>query len=214
MPSFKCKASVFQLVLTKRLILFLRDWKKLTFYYFAEAYVNFNSLVTDLFKIYKTRIWMSAINPASFMSPTANIQLSTVLPVTGTPENGQYHEIRAKPDNRFSSVPVSDAPQSTFDYAWNTSILGHAPSSTISQGFGHFLPGNPHGIPLANVNTMEYGRDIYPPIRSQSPFGLQSYNAGIGVRRSPRSDLKHIDEPASTSYPDHLQTIHGLSLGT
>ncbi|KAH6681289.1 PSP1 C-terminal conserved region-domain-containing protein, partial [Verticillium dahliae] len=49
---------------------FQMDWKKLTFYYFADAYINFNSLVTDLFKIYKTRIWMSAINPASFASPT------------------------------------------------------------------------------------------------------------------------------------------------
>ncbi|KAJ9620265.1 hypothetical protein H2203_008030 [Taxawa tesnikishii (nom. ined.)] len=47
---------------------FQMDWKKLTFYYFAETYINFNSLVTDLFKIYKTRIWMSAINPASFAS--------------------------------------------------------------------------------------------------------------------------------------------------
>ncbi|KAI9813322.1 MAG: hypothetical protein M1832_006337, partial [Thelocarpon impressellum] len=50
------------------------DWKKLTFYYFADAYINFNSLVTDLFKIYKTRIWMSAINPASFASPSAGLQ--------------------------------------------------------------------------------------------------------------------------------------------
>lgn len=52
----------------------VRDWKKLTFYYFADSYINFNSLVTDLFKIYKTRIWMSAINPASFASPTLGIQ--------------------------------------------------------------------------------------------------------------------------------------------
>lgn len=51
-----------------------RDWKKLTFYYFADTYINFNSLVTDLFKIYKTRIWMSAINPASFASPTLGLQ--------------------------------------------------------------------------------------------------------------------------------------------
>jgi hypothetical protein len=51
-----------------------RDWKKLTFYYFADSYINFNSLVTDLFKIYKTRIWMSAINPASFASPTLGLQ--------------------------------------------------------------------------------------------------------------------------------------------
>ena len=50
-----------------------RDWKKLTFYYFADTYINFNALVTDLFKIYKTRIWMSAINPASFATPTAGL---------------------------------------------------------------------------------------------------------------------------------------------
>ncbi|CAK7564206.1 MAG: hypothetical protein SEPTF4163_002092 [Sporothrix epigloea] len=53
---------------------FQMDWKKLTFYYFADAYVNFNSLVTDLFKIYKTRIWMSAINPASFASQPLGFQ--------------------------------------------------------------------------------------------------------------------------------------------
>jgi hypothetical protein len=51
-----------------------RDWKKLTFYYFADSYINFNSLVTDLFKIYKTRIWMSAVNPASFANPTLGLQ--------------------------------------------------------------------------------------------------------------------------------------------
>ncbi|KAI4177333.1 MAG: hypothetical protein LQ343_000313 [Gyalolechia ehrenbergii] len=53
---------------------FQMDWKKLTFYYFADAYINFNPLVTDLFKIYKTRIWMSAINPASFASTAAALQ--------------------------------------------------------------------------------------------------------------------------------------------
>lgn len=52
---------------------FQTDWKKLTFYYFADSYINFNSLVADLFKIYKTRIWMSAINPAAFVT----------LPTTG-----------------------------------------------------------------------------------------------------------------------------------
>ncbi|KAL4891676.1 hypothetical protein BDV59DRAFT_208875 [Aspergillus ambiguus] len=59
---------------------FQMDWKKLTFYYFADSYINFNSLVTDLFKIYKTRIWMSAINPASFVTPpTAGLQHSNPL---------------------------------------------------------------------------------------------------------------------------------------
>ncbi|RKF65056.1 putative psp1 domain-containing protein [Erysiphe neolycopersici] len=58
---------------------FQMDLKKLTFYYFADSYINFNSLVTDLFKIYKTRIWMFAINPASFLNSSLGLQSSIPL---------------------------------------------------------------------------------------------------------------------------------------
>ncbi|KIV77402.1 hypothetical protein PV11_09199 [Exophiala sideris] len=61
---------------------FQMDSKKLTFYYFADSYINFNHLVTDLFKIYKTRIWMSAINPASFQTPTASLGITPVYNAT------------------------------------------------------------------------------------------------------------------------------------
>lgn len=83
MPSSKCKCFLDQGALYKYSFLISclhRDWKKLTFYYFADSYINFNSLVTDLFKIYKTRIWMSAINPASFVTPpSAGLQPSGAL---------------------------------------------------------------------------------------------------------------------------------------
>jgi hypothetical protein len=55
-----------------RLILFISDYRKLTFFYYAEEYINFNELVTDLFKVYKTRIWMSAINPSTYMAMNPN----------------------------------------------------------------------------------------------------------------------------------------------
>ena len=45
------------------------DYNKLTYFYYAEKYVNFNDLVTDIFKQYKVRIWMSAVNPASVVNP-------------------------------------------------------------------------------------------------------------------------------------------------
>ncbi|KAI1612100.1 PSP1 C-terminal conserved region-domain-containing protein [Exophiala viscosa] len=67
---------------TKVTNLLFRDSKKLTFYYFADSYINFNHLVTDLFKIYKTRIWMSAINPASFQTPTASLGITPVYNAT------------------------------------------------------------------------------------------------------------------------------------
>jgi len=53
-----------------------RDYHKLTYYYYAEAYVNFNDLVTDLFKQYKVRIWMSAVNPASVVNPAGLMQIT------------------------------------------------------------------------------------------------------------------------------------------
>ncbi|KAF2690132.1 hypothetical protein K458DRAFT_99099 [Lentithecium fluviatile CBS 122367] len=51
------------------------DHHKLTFYYYAETYVNFNALVADLFKQYKIRIWMSAVNPASVVNPNGQTQI-------------------------------------------------------------------------------------------------------------------------------------------
>lgn len=69
MLSSKCELVVLDSQETLADLVIDRDWKKLTFYYFADSYINFNCLVTDLFKIYKTRIWMSAINPASFVTP-------------------------------------------------------------------------------------------------------------------------------------------------
>lgn len=68
----------------------IRDWKKLTFYYFADSYINFNSLVTDLFKVYKTRIWMSAMNPASFAHPTTGLPGG---PSMGEPTNDSNQQL-------------------------------------------------------------------------------------------------------------------------
>ncbi|ORX91505.1 PSP1-domain-containing protein [Basidiobolus meristosporus CBS 931.73] len=39
------------------------DRRKLTFYFVAERRIDFRELVRDLFKLYKTRIWMCAVNP-------------------------------------------------------------------------------------------------------------------------------------------------------
>ncbi|KKK24352.1 hypothetical protein ARAM_000861 [Aspergillus rambellii] len=77
---------------------FQMDWKKLTFYYFADSYINFNSLVTDLFKIYKTRIWMSAINPASFVTPpTAGLQAPNPLGYNPDTQTDHSHQRDARP---------------------------------------------------------------------------------------------------------------------
>ncbi|KAI8072754.1 PSP1 C-terminal conserved region-domain-containing protein [Gongronella butleri] len=41
------------------------DRRKLTFYFIADRRVDFRELVRDLFKIYKTRIWMCSVSATS-----------------------------------------------------------------------------------------------------------------------------------------------------
>jgi len=41
-----------------------RDRRKLTFYFISDSRIDFRELVRDLFKMYKTRIWMCAVNAA------------------------------------------------------------------------------------------------------------------------------------------------------
>ena len=55
-----------------------RDFQKLIFYYYADHYINFKDLITELYRIYKTRIWLSAVNPASF-SQHAQGQLPSAM---------------------------------------------------------------------------------------------------------------------------------------
>ncbi|KAH8811816.1 hypothetical protein F5884DRAFT_671004 [Xylogone sp. PMI_703] len=96
---------------------FQMDWKKLTFYYFADAYINFNSLVTDLFKVYKTRIWMSAVNPASFASPSLGLQApSGIGPGAVGVGRGSQSERRTQQADQttYGPAPPSRAYQGMF----------------------------------------------------------------------------------------------------
>lgn len=100
-----------------RLLTSFRDSKKLTFYYFADNYINFNHLVTDLFKIYKTRIWMSAINPASFQTPTASLGITPVYSAAPGDERHRRRQQQppAPPPQGLGSPQVTTPFGDTFD---------------------------------------------------------------------------------------------------
>ena len=56
------------------------DYQKLNYFYYAETYVNFNDLVVDLFKLYKTRVWMWLVNPTTVVKPASPMQVSLPSP--------------------------------------------------------------------------------------------------------------------------------------
>lgn len=69
------------------------DRRKLTFFYSASHRIDFRDLVRDLFRIYKTRIWMCAVNTRRVSPPNSSVgsvPVSTPVaaPVTATPIAG------------------------------------------------------------------------------------------------------------------------------
>lgn len=101
--------------------------------------------MTDLFKIYKTRIWMSAINPASFVTP----------PGTGLQANplayGQDPHPDRRPENRGYGSPRDGADGGRDVLANQMGLLRNVYSDPYQsfgqsprqpeQGLGGFSPG-------------------------------------------------------------------------
>ncbi|PGH19829.1 hypothetical protein AJ80_03746 [Polytolypa hystricis UAMH7299] len=189
---------------------FQMDWKKLTFYYFADSYINFNSLVTDLFKIYKTRIWMSAINPASFVTPSAG------LAPPGAAAFGQEgHETRRHQPHDYNKFGINQS-------------LGSPSFASDSVGRDGVVARGTYVDPYQAFGT---GRQ-QPPQHQQDVAGLSGFSP------QPQSDPFSAFTPPSNNYgmldpglaefggaaaagrrthPTHgewVNNFHGLSLGS
>lgn len=148
------------------------DYHKLTYFYYAESYVNFNDLVTDLFKQYKVRIWMSAVNPASVVNPAggpsaigpgAILHRSNNSPSVGGFGPGSYRGDRGHSSGRGGP---SNMPRGGFNaaatgghYAFANQIPGYDPSR-----YPLYLNPNPNAIPNPRVSPFNnYGPYIPPP---------------------------------------------------
>ncbi|CAM1504142.1 Fc.00g017330.m01.CDS01 [Cosmosporella sp. VM-42] len=141
---------------------FQMDWKKLTFYYFADSYINFNSLVTDLFKIYKTRIWMSAINPASFASPTLGIQAPSGI---GPGAVGVGRASGAN-DRRQNQQPQEQHPSGGFGPG-SRDARGFRPTINQPYGIDRVIP-PASGYPPSGYPYTQYG--AFGNVRGNAPY--------------------------------------------
>lgn len=177
---------------------FQMDGKKLTFYFFSNEYINFNALVTDLFKMYKTRIWMSAINPASFQTPVSTLGLKPIYTSSGlgvtnaqTPIN-IYEEGRGEQQYMPQAPQVSpprpmpalyyggygQAPQITDYTAFQPSYVPatNDPFSGYNAPPGYGMPSaRPHNLPLNRQDSGGRGYQMPPAATSlANQFGSLS----------------------------------------
>lgn len=198
-----------------------RDWKKLTFYYFADAYINFNPLVTDLFKIYKTRIWMSAINPASFVTPVTGLQLPSGLgPGAFSPDTDHYSDRhQQKSLSVFPTLGVSQLGLGSFDRMWDPSR--DVATSNAGTTFPHLYPQSfqPHDIEARHLDQypIDYRQPGHQILGLQPRFNPSSYpvpdlhNPPYAI--SPENHVGGTRKP-HTSGSEWNHMFQGLSLGS
>lgn len=104
------------------------DRRKLTFYYYASQRIDFRELVRDLFKIYKTRIWMCASNPTSVIN--ANIPLGAPGAI-GEPKS-QHLMSTNGPNFAFTSLHLQGQQS---DQQYNDAQM----TNSVPYGFHHNL---------------------------------------------------------------------------
>lgn len=192
----------------------------MTFYYFADSYINFNSLVTDLFKIYKTRIWMSAINPASFASPSMGLQTpSGIGPgavgagVGRNAPNERRHNQQQEPQSSYASSPSATRPFSgAFVSPFNSNDRGTASFSqpTYPYNYGGFSSG-----PRPTAATFTPPVDPYATAFTGGGGGGGDYQLRARGGFPPQATaIPQQDQPISplTSQNDWIGAFQGISL--
>lgn len=159
---------------------FQMDSKKLTFYFFSGEYINFNALVTDLFKMYKTRIWMSAINPASFQSPVSSLGLTPI-----------YSGTTPGPSSPQVPINVYDETRQQTPYTSQNQVNAHRAMQPIYYGgYGQAAQVYEHNnySPAVQQSAMQYNYNpnqgySIPNIRN--PAMLHRTECGRNAPQSP-----------------------------
>lgn len=190
-----------------------RDWKKLTFYYFADAYINFNSLVTDLFKVYKTRIWMSAINPASFATPSLGLQAPSGI---GPGAVGVNRSTQVERRTQHDPVSYSNGSQGMRGYAGGvgntfgaladpqTSPGAYQTANYASYGYAAFA--NPRN---SGSMTGFPSMDAYTTFPTQSDYQSMPQRFGQNGGQNPidQSRQENNSLPGSDAWVNSLQSL-------
>ncbi|KIX01329.1 uncharacterized protein Z518_09054 [Rhinocladiella mackenziei CBS 650.93] len=196
---------------------FQMDSKKLTFYYFADNYINFNHLVTDLFKIYKTRIWMSAINPASFQTPTASLGITPVYSAAPGDERHrrrqqqqQQQQVQGQPQQPHSLSPqaITTPFGDTFDADRTFNNQNQGPRNSYYNQFQDVGAGPQPGMaPYANMPGQ---MDPFMPFYGQ-PYPALNPNAPNFANNRPEFRGRGPNQPGDVNWMGRFQ---GLSLGS
>ncbi|EMD01111.1 hypothetical protein BAUCODRAFT_196344 [Baudoinia panamericana UAMH 10762] len=116
------------------------DFQKIIFYYYADHYIDFKPLIAELYRIYKTRIWLSAVNPASFSQhaqgqPPSGIGPGAVVAYNGPMDNTYAMAYGPDPDP-YGAIPPYQIGAYDPNYPSIPGIANSFPSANNGQAAG------------------------------------------------------------------------------
>ena len=175
------------------------EWQKLIFYYYADHYVNFKDLVNDLYKLYKVRLWMSAVNPASFSTNAINQPPTGIGPgaivthsQSGPDFDNSYTMAYGTDPDPYGAIPPYQVPYNTYNpnypsipginnsFAPGPSPMGGMPQQEFNtldnmlQQFGMMQPyGSPQGMmqPVVQQPAVQQQPTVHQQRKMQQPIG-------------------------------------------
>jgi PSP1 C-terminal conserved region len=154
-----------------------RDRRKLYVYFIAPQRVDFVALVKDLFKVYKTRIWMhnsSASHLEGLYAPMSSFLQSPQAGTSPTEHNNGYNQLSQPPYDYYRNQRNSPGQQQYFP------PMHHQPVFNPMGGFyspqqQYYAPasrGYPPMPPVAHPPPpMQYQPAGQPGPSSQAPHG-------------------------------------------
>lgn len=164
------------------------------FYYYADKYINFKDLITELYRIYKTRIWMSAVNPASFSQHAIGQPPSGIGPGAVPPYNA-YNL-----DDSYTMAYGKDGDPYGARMPYNIDFATYTPNYPSIPGIANsFAPSpyqaSPYQYP-GQVNVSPAGAPYQQPSNENMRFGMfGNDNSGMHYGQG----RGQMPEPAPTS---------------
>ncbi|RMY45954.1 hypothetical protein D0865_09594 [Hortaea werneckii] len=161
------------------------DFQKLIFYYYADHYINFKDLITELYRIYKTRIWLSAVNPASFSQHALGQPPNAIGPGAITMNNdlnNSYTMAYGADPDPYGAVRPYSIGYDTYTPNWPgipgmpNSFGGQASGNTYNQEGGETSSAHPTVQPGAQqtgtMSDYQYYYDRNPTGNGNEPPSL------------------------------------------
>ena len=161
---------------------------------------------------------MSAINPASFITPTAGLQLPSGLgPGAVTSDRDTFPNNRQKRENiAYTPATATQATPNSFDTIWNVGRDVPLSTTMVPNVYAQYY--QPQALQQLNLNLHEFGRGIPQSMRSSSPFSSQAYGAFNGIQQPSIHNSQVKDGTSRNPYAHQVNdwdsSFQGLSLGS